>query len=189
MSSYKLHTKETAPKGSKELLQGAEQQLGFIPNLYGIMSESPVALIAYNSISQNFEKSSLTSTEQQIVLLSTSITNECHYCVAVHSTVAQMYKIDDTIINSIRNGEPITDSKLEALRKFTQTVVEKRGWVLDPDVEEFISAGYSKAQMFEVIVGITQKTLSNYINHIVKTPPDAAFEKNKWENIKVSINV
>jgi uncharacterized peroxidase-related enzyme len=185
MSEYKLHTLETAPEESKELLKGAEKQLGFIPNLYAIMAESPVSLKAYNSISQNFEKSSLSSTEQQIVLLSTSFTNECNYCVAVHSTVAQMHKIDDAITNAVRNGEPIHDEKLEALRKFTLNVVEKKGWVSDKDVEEFISAGYSRAQLLEVIVGISQKTLSNYINHIVKTPLDAAFENNKWEKVTV----
>lgn len=183
MSEYKLHTSETAPEESKELLKNAEKQLGFIPNLYAIMAESPIVLKAYNSISQNFENSSLNQIEQQVVLLTTSFTNECNYCVAVHSTVAQMYNIEKSVVDSIRNGEPISNSKLEALRKFTLTVAEKRGWITDQDVKDFFEAGYSKAQLLEVIVGITQKTLSNYINHIVKTPLDAAFENNKWEKV------
>lgn len=181
MTQFKIHTTETAPEESKELLQGAEKQLGFIPNLYGIMSEAPAALNAYNAISQNFDSSSLNSTEKQVVLLATSFVNECHYCMAVHSTVAQMQNIDDAIVKAIRNGEAIADSKLEALRNFTQTVVEKRGWISEEEVESFLSAGYSKAQLLEVIVGVVQKTLSNYINHIVKTPLDGAFEPNKWE--------
>lgn len=185
MSQFKIHNAETAPEESKELLKGAEKQLGFVPNLYGIMSEAPAALKAYNGLSQNFENSSLNSTEQQVVLLSASYVNECHYCMAVHSTVGQMQKIDDEVIEALRTGKPIKDEKLEALRKFTQEVVERRGWISQEDVDAFLNAGYSNAQLLEVIVGVAQKTLSNYINHIAKTPLDEAFEPNKWEKVEV----
>lgn len=180
MSDFKIHTTETAPEGSKEILIGAQKSLGFIPNLYGIMAEAPSALKAYKGLSDNFEKSSFTETEKQIVLLATSFVNGCNYCMAVHSTIGQMFKVPQNIIDALRNNKPIADSKLEALRKFANAVVEKRGWVSDKEVDEFISAGYSKAQVLEVIVGVAQKTLSNYINHIVKTPLDSAFEPNKW---------
>lgn len=180
MSQFKIHTAETAPEGSKELLQGAEKQLGFIPNLYGIMAEAPAALNAYNGLSQNFETSSLNSTEKQIVLLATSYVNECHYCMAVHSTIGKMQNIDNEIIEALRDGEPIKDEKLEALRIFTQTVVERKGLLDETEIEAFLSAGYTRAQLLEVIVGVAQKTLSNYINHVVQTQLDPAFEANKW---------
>jgi alkylhydroperoxidase family enzyme len=105
--------------------------------------------------------------------------------MAVHSTVAQMQKLDGNIIEALRTGEAIADSKLEALRKFVQKVVEKRGWLEESEVDSFLSAGYSRAQLLEAVVGIAQKTLSNYINHIVKTPLDSAFEPNKWEKALV----
>lgn len=105
--------------------------------------------------------------------------------MAVHSTVGKMHNLDNEIIEALRNGEPIKDGKFEALRKFTQTVIEKRGWLDEAEIEAFLSAGYSNAQMLEVIVGIAQKTLSNYINHIVQTPLDDAFEPNKWEKVHV----
>jgi alkylhydroperoxidase family enzyme len=95
-----------------------------------------------------------------------------------------MQKLDGNIIEALRTGEAIADSKLEALRNFTQSVVEKRGWIEEQDVEAFINAGYSKAQLLEIIVGVAQKTLSNYINHVVQTPLDEAFQPNKWEKVK-----
>ncbi len=183
MTDFKVHTIETAPEGSKEILSGALKAYGFIPNLYGIMAEAPAALKAYSGLSNNFEQSSFTATEKQIILLATSYVNGCNYCMAVHSTIGQMFKVPQDIIEALRTGEPIADAKLEALRIFTQTVVEKRGWVEEEDVDTFLSAGYSKSQLLEIIVGVTQKTLSNYINHIVKTPLDDAFANNKWEKV------
>jgi uncharacterized peroxidase-related enzyme len=162
MEDFKVHTVETAPEGSKEILDCAQKSLGFIPNLYGIMAEAPTALKAYNGLSGNFEKSSFTATEKQIVLLATSYVNGCNYCMAVHSTIGQMYKVSQDVIDALRNNKPIADAKLEELRNFANAVVEKRGWVTQKEIDRFLSAGYSKGQLLEVIVGITQKTLSNY---------------------------
>lgn len=184
MKTFNIYNEETAPEGSRELLRGAKNKLGFIPNLYGIMSESPATLKAYASLSDNFENSSFSPTEKQIVLLTTSSINKCHYCMAVHSTIGQMFKVPEDVIQSLRNNKPINDSKLEALRQFAHAVTEKRGWVEDYEINAFLEAGYSNAQVLEVIVGVAQKTLSNYINHIVKTPLDNAFEKNKWESVE-----
>lgn len=183
MAEFKVHIIETAPEGSKEILAGAQKSLGFIPNLYGIMAEAPTSLKAYSGLSDAFDHSSFNATEKQIVLLATSNLNGCNYCMAVHSTVAQMHKVNQDVIDALRNNKPIADLKLEALRKFAYSVAEKRGWASDEEVDDFINAGYSKAQVLEVVVGVTQKTLSNYINHIVKTPLDAAFEPNKWEEV------
>jgi uncharacterized peroxidase-related enzyme len=183
MADFRIHTIDTSPEGSRDILTGAQKSLSFIPNLFGIMAESPTALKAYNGLSDNFEKSSFNATEKQIVLLATSYVNGCNYCMAVHSTIGQMHKVPQDVIDALRDNKPIADAKLEALRKFAYSVAEKRGWVSDKEVDDFINAGYAKSQVLEVVVGVTQKTLSNYINHIVKTPLDAAFEPNKWEEV------
>ena len=88
----------------------------------------------------------------------------------------------DDIINAIRNDQPIVDSKLQALRVFAMTVVEKRGWVAELDVITFLAAGYTKAQILEVVLGITFKTLSNYTNHMADTPLDDAFLNTMMKN-------
>lgn len=188
MTEFKINTLETAPEGSKEILEGAKKKLGFVPNLFGIMSEAPAILKAYTGLSDSFDSSSLNSTEKQIVLLATSNVNGCHYCMAVHSTLSQMFKIPQDIIESLRDNKPINDSKLEALRQFTIAVVEKRGWVSEEDKEAFITAGYSNVQILEVLVGVAQKTLSNYTSHIANTPLDSAFEPNKWERPEVTFS-
>ena len=71
--------------------------------------------------------------------------------------------------------ESLKDSRLEALRTFTHTVLKTEGWVEKTVIQEFYKAGYQKQHVLEVILGISLKTLSNYINHINDTPIDAAF--------------
>ena len=180
MSQFKVHSKETAPTESAELLATAEKAYGFIPNLLGVMAESPAAIKAYLTIGKIFDESSFSATERQVVILTASRFNECHYCVAAHSVVAGMQKVPADVIKAIRNDQAIDDDKLEALRVFTTSVVEKRGWLSDDDIVSFQAAGYNKAQILEVILGLSFKTLSNYINHLADTPLDDAFAAQAW---------
>ena len=181
MSQFNVHSKETAPAESAELLATAEKAYGFIPNLLGVMSESPATIKAYMTIGKIFDESSFSATERQLVILTASRLNECDYCVAAHSVIADMQNVPADVIDAIRNDQPIADDKLEALRTFTTAVVEKRGWASGDDIVAFQAAGYNKAQILEVILGLSFKTLSNYENHLAETPLDDAFAARAWE--------
>lgn len=92
-----------------------------------------------------------------------------------------MMKVDNEIIESLRNETPLTDAKLESLRTFTLSMVRNRGNVSQQDLEAFYAAGYGEQQVLEIILGLSQKVISNYTNHIANTPVDAAFQKFAWE--------
>jgi uncharacterized peroxidase-related enzyme len=175
MSEFTLHTLDTAPQASKQILQNAEKQLGFIPNLYAAFAESPATLEAYQILTALFDKTAFTVTERQLVLLSISRFRNCSYCLAAHGTLAKMQKISPEIIHAVYYNQALTDTKLEALRAFTRAVLEANGWVDQKALQAFYQAGYQKQHVLEVVLGISFKTLSNYINHINDTPIDAMF--------------
>jgi alkylhydroperoxidase family enzyme len=79
MSGFKIHKLETAPEGSVEILTGIKKRFGAIPNLAGILAESPAVLKAYMALEEFFEKTSLTPTERLVVLLTISFGNKCEY--------------------------------------------------------------------------------------------------------------
>lgn len=180
MNPFTVHSPDTAPGKSIEPLRNAEKIFGFVPNLIGVLAESPVAAEAYLNLNEIFDTTSLSETERQVVVLTSSRYAECRYCIAAHSTVAEMQKVPSEVIDAIRNDEPIAIYKLEALRAFTIAVVDKRGQVSDQDLSAFFEAGYGKQQVLEVIVGLSMTTLGNYVNHISNTPVDDAFAGNSW---------
>jgi uncharacterized peroxidase-related enzyme len=182
MTQFKIHSNDSAPAGSVELLAGAQKAYGFIPNLLGILAESPSALNAYMTASRIFDQSSFSAAERQIVILAASRVNNCEYCVSAHSAIAGLQKVPDEVVEAIRDGQEISDSKLQSLRVFAERVVEKRGWVSDEDIRDFLNVGYTKAQILEVIQGVSFKILSNYINHIAGTPLDDAFSARAWQS-------
>ena len=175
MSGFTIHTLDTAPQASRQILQSTEKQLGFIPNLYAVFAESPISLEALQTLSDLFDKTSFTSIERQLVLLSISRYRNCSYCLAAHGTLAKVQKIPQEIIYAVYYSESLPDSKLEALRTFTQAVLEAEGWVKHDALQAFYQAGYQKQHVLEVVLGISFKTLSNYVNHINDTPIDKNF--------------
>ena len=73
------------------------------------------------------------------------------------------------------------NEKLQVLHDFTLKVVRNRGHVTQEDLNTFYEAGYGEQQVLEVILGLSQKVISNYTNHIANTPVDAPFQKFAWE--------
>lgn len=184
MSTFKLHTIASAPVGAAPILEAANKGLGFIPNLYAHLAEAPTALQAYKQLGALLEQSSLTPTEQQVVLISVSIENRCEYCVAAHSFLARnMVKVPAEIISALRNIQPVPNSKLNALALFAKAVVRERGWVAgSQELKDFFAAGYTQQHALEVVLGVSMKTLSNYANHLMNTPLDIVFAGEEWES-------
>jgi len=180
MPVFPVITLDNAPEASKPLLENTQQNFGFVPNLIGVMAQSPALTEAYLTISGIFSNSGLSPTEQQIVLLTVSHFHECRYCMAAHTAIASMQSIESEVIQAIRDDLPIADKKLQALRIFTKRVVENRGWLPECDINDFINAGYQESHVLDIIVGIAQKTLSNYTNHLANTPLDEAFSEVSW---------
>ncbi len=181
MHNYQIYDETTAPEQSRQTLKQARARFGLIPNLMAVMAESPALVNAYGAITQIFEQTSFSDTEKQLVLLTVSHENSCHYCMAAHSTVAQMKQVPAEIVAALRDGQPLADKKLEALRQFVRTVVKNRGHANEAEINAFLDAGYSRAQIFDVLVGVGMKTLSNYTNHLTNIPIDAAFQPQAWK--------
>ncbi|MGF1462560.1 MAG: carboxymuconolactone decarboxylase family protein [Maricaulaceae bacterium] len=180
MTEFTLFDETNAPEGSRAILEGAKKQLGFVPNLYAAFSASPPVLEAYTTLSGLLGKTSFSPTEQQVVMMTANFEHNCEYCMAAHSVISKMQDVPADVLDALRTGAAIPDAKLEALRVFTRAVLQERGWVSKDTVETFLAAGYTQANVLDVILGLAIKTLSNYTNHIVETRVDDAFVGQAW---------
>ncbi|WP_341963930.1 carboxymuconolactone decarboxylase family protein [Pseudomonas sp. RC10] len=180
MTTFTTYTLDNAPDASKPVLKAVKGAFGFVPNLQSNMAESPELLAGYSALWDLFSKSSLTAQEQQVVYLTSNFENNCHYCMAGHTTLAKMIGMEAAVIEALRAGTAIPDARLEALRQFTALVVRERGFAGDAAVDAFLAAGYTRKNVLEVVLGVATKVMSNYTNHIVHTELDAFMAGNEW---------
>ncbi len=180
INGFAVHHKDSAPTESAAILTTIEKAWGFVPNLHRVLAESPAALEAYATLWTIAEKTSFTAVERNVAYLSIIYENECTYCMAGHTNLSRMAKVEDTVIAAVRDGTPLTDGKLEALRIFAALVTRNRGMVSADDVTSFKAAGFDNRAVLDVLVLAATKLISNYTNHLAETPNDAFMKGAEW---------
>jgi len=172
MSKFTFYTQNNTEGETKALLEGIQQGYGFIPNLFAYMAEAPTTLQAYLSLNDLVVKSSFTPAQQQVALLAVSIENSCDFCTVAHRAMGKMNKSNQQTLDALHAGAEIEDANDKALVEYVRKVVKKRGYVENADIQTFIDAGFTRQQVLEVVLIVSIKTLSNYINHITHPEPN-----------------
>lgn len=160
------------------ILDQAQAQVGFIPNMYANMVNVPAVLSTYlHGYGRFRQESGFTSTEQEVIFLAISRINECRYCTAAHSMIAEKKSgVPAEVLAALRSGGTIADAKLAALHDLTASLVKTQGQPDAVTVDRFLSYGYSEQQVLHIILAIAVKTLSNYSNHAFGTELDDRFK-------------
>lgn len=178
---FTYYEPETAPDESKKLMQDSLASFGMLPNLHKILAEAPITYKAYNDTFSSFMKSSsLTPVEQQVVFMTANFENNCHYCVPGHTWMMKSAKMPNDVIESLREGTAIADSKLQALHDFVKALLDQRGHIGDEKLNAFLEAGYTKRQALEVLTGLAAKLISNFTNALAHTEVDAPMKPFSW---------
>ena len=173
------HDLETAPDDSKPLLKRLLAQSG--PNgFYAVTAASPETLGAYDALHRAFSASSFSDEEKTVVWQTINVENECHFCVPAHTYMAKAMKISDAVSDALRDETPLPTARLEALRDFTLLMVRNHGHLSDAEMAAFLSVGFTHQNMLEVVLGLAQKTISNYVNHLARTPADPQYAPYAW---------
>ena len=180
MTAFTIHTVDTAPEDSKAMLEGAKKQMGMVPNLFGVLAASPSTLQAYQQLHQAFLDTSFNPEELTVVWQTINVEHECGYCVPAHTGIAHSMKVDPALTEALRNKAAMPTAKLQALQDATLSIVRNRGNISEAELAAFYAAGYGQQQVLEIILGLSQKVISNYTNHVAKTPVDDVFKKFAW---------
>ena len=171
MSRINIPTREQAPEASQPVLEKVNKMLGFVPNLQRLMSISPPALIGWASLMASLSTTLDVKTRDGIAL-AVSQADGCHYCLAAHSYIAgNLAKIDADEISLNREGKS-GDPKRQAAIQFAKRLIETAGKVSDEEFEAVRRAGWSDANIIEMIALTAQFLLTNFVNNAVQTPID-----------------
>jgi len=163
---------EAAPAAAQPLLQGVKAKLGSAPNLFRVIANSPAALEGYLNLSEALGKGSLDPRTRERIALAVAEFNGCAYCLAAHSFIGRnMAGLTDAEIVANRHGGS-TDAKAAAAVAFAVKVVEARGHASDADISAVKLAGYTEADIVEIVLHVALNTLTNYVNEVAQTEVD-----------------
>jgi uncharacterized peroxidase-related enzyme len=163
---------EASPAASQGLLEAVKKQLGVVPNLFRLTATSPQALEGYLSLNGALGKGTLSSATRERIALAVAEINGCNYCLSAHSYLGKnLAKLDDVEMAANRAGRS-NDAKASAAVQFAAKVTQNRGAVSEADLKAVKAAGYSDAELVEIVAHVALNTLTNYINEVFKTEVD-----------------
>lgn len=163
---------ESAPSASQPLLEAVKKQIGVVPNLFRLVAHSPASLEGYLGMSGALAKGALPAQTRERIALAVAEINGCNYCLSAHTYMGKnLAKLDDAEIAANRAGGS-NDAKADAAVRFAARVTLQRGKVSAEDVLAVKSAGYSDAQIVEIVQHVALNTWTNYINEVAQTEID-----------------
>ena len=172
MTDFTFHTPENTTGHTKELLEGIRKDYGFIPSLFAYMAEAPTTVEAYLALNDLVSKTSLSAAQQQVALLAVSVENDCEFCTVAHRAIGKKKGANVQTLTALASHAEVAAVKDRALATFAQAIVKKQGRPGDAEINAFLSEGFTKQQILEVILIVSIKTLSNYINHLTQPEPN-----------------
>ncbi|HTE45429.1 MAG TPA: carboxymuconolactone decarboxylase family protein, partial [Gemmatimonadaceae bacterium] len=156
--------------------------LGGVPNLAAAMAESPSLLRAFFAVREIYAQGTLSAGEVQVLSLANAFENDCDWCMAFHTLMAQKSGVSDATIDALRAGRSPDDARARALSEFTRALIQHRGAVPPAALDTFRAAGFTSAQVLEVILGAAFSVMANYAHHIVHAPLDDMLSAQAWTN-------
>ena len=186
MSDFTIHKIANSTGSRKAVLEGIERRYGKIPNVIGGMAESPAAVTGYMGLIDAMHQTTFSPTERHVIWFTINLEHGCHYCMSAHTPWAMEQGVPKDVIDTARAGGSYSDVRLEALRIFTRALVRERGRVDDVSVDAFLSAGFTRENIFEIIAAIAYKVMTNYTNHIVEPELDEDYKPYRWTAASIS---
>lgn len=167
---FTVPTREEVSARNQTIFDSLTKHLGSVPNLYATFAYSDSALSDYLNLQTR--KSSLSAKEKELITLVVSQVNECEYCLAAHTILAQKqgFTLEQTI--EIRHGRASFDGKLNALAQFVHSVAEQRGKVNESEKAMLLDAGYTRENMVDIVMVIGDKIITNYLHNVTEIPVD-----------------
>ena len=163
---------DAAPEAARPLLENVKAQIGSVPNLFRLVSNSPAALEGYLGLNGALGKGALPAATGERIALAVAEINGCGYCLAAHTYIGKnVAKLDDAEIAANRSGTS-TDPKADAAVRFAVAIVRNRGQVSAAEVDAVKAAGYTDGEIVEIVAHVALNTLTNYVNEVLGTEVD-----------------
>lgn len=162
MSRINVVNHATANAEQKDLLDAIQTQLGMVPNFLKVFANSPVALRAFLGLHGVANDGSLDPQTRERIALALAQQNTCEYCLSAHTAIGAKAGLNRAEIQANREGSS-QDAKAAVAVKLAKSLAEHKGEISTAEILEARNAGYSDADIVEIITHVGMNMLTNIL--------------------------
>ena len=160
-----------APAAAQPLLLDVAAKTGRVPNMLRMMANSPAALQGFLALRRALAEGALPAATRKRIGLAVTELNGCDYCLSANIFSGRRNSLDDAELTANRNGAS-NDMREDAAVRLAAKIARTRGHVGNEDIAAFKAAGYSDAELVELVAQIALTTFTNYLNEAAGTDID-----------------
>lgn len=165
-----LEPSAASPK-AQDLLAAVQAKIGMTPNMMKTMAQSAAVLEGYLGFSGALASGVLNPRLREQIALTVGQANSCQYCLSAHSTIGKMVGLPPEEIAASRRATS-SDPKIAAALRFAQELVVHKGVIDDSSLATVRAAGYTDAEIVEIVAHVALNIFTNYFNHVAATQVD-----------------
>ena len=162
MSRITTVSNESANTEQLNLLNAIQSQLGMVPNFLRVFAHSPDALKAFLGLHHIANYGSLDAATRERIALALAQQNQCEYCLSAHTAIGRKAGLNGAEIEANRAGSS-QDAKAAVAVRFARALAEHNGEVTNAELQSMRDAGYSEADIVEVITHVGMNVLTNIL--------------------------
>ncbi|HEX6832506.1 MAG TPA: hypothetical protein VF132_03140 [Rudaea sp.] len=163
---------ESAPRPSQALLAGIRNQLGLLPNLHRLLALSPAALGGFSGILSATSNDGLSPALRVGIALAVAEANADSYGVSMHRFFAgRDVGLSEDEIAANRSCDSHDPQRRVALRFVLSALRDKNAVPMD-ELEALSVAGFTNANVLEILQHVAFNTWSAYIAAVAALPVD-----------------
>lgn len=188
MARLSLHTVDDAPESAQAGLELVVSRNGFLPNLFRLLANSPVALEAYHTLAAITARGNFSISEREAIQITAAAAQGCGICVAGHTALAyRKAGLPEHIVDALRDRMPVANDRLNAIANFTRAVIRTLGNVTDEELRDFYAAGFNESDVIELILGISLATLCNFTSNLGRPSLNPELAPFAWQDSGVDV--
>lgn len=158
------------PEAQKKL-DGLRAKLGSVPNIFQTFAHSPAVLDFYLQGSGALGNTSISAQLRESIALTVAGLNGCDYCASAHTKIGEGTGLDESELKANLKGRS-EDVKNQVALDFAALLVTDRGNVSDDDIQAVKDAGFTEAEVLEIVAVTAFNIFTNYFNHVADTDVD-----------------
>ena len=153
---------------TKDVLERVAQRIGWVPKMIRLLAASPAAAEAYLQFNVALAQAALPHPTRTLIAVTIAELNDCAYSAMIARGQAKEVGIPEDAVDDARRAES-KDPKVAAALQFALNMVERRGKVPPSELTLLRKAGYSDAELVDIVATVVLSLFRNYFNLVAGT--------------------
>ena len=169
---------ETEAEGKlREIYDGDQKSLGYVPNHAKVFSLRPEVLEAWRTLQVSIRKN-LRLRYYELITFAAAMALDCRYCLLAHGTILMKNGVSvDQLRRILINFHDAGLEKHEiAMMEFAQKIIRNANEISQTDIDALRELDFNDVEILDIVLAATMRSFASKTFDAMGAKPDAVYD-------------